>query len=296
MHTSFFSELRLMHKTAEELSEAARGDLPKKDFAVPAAKSNTGERAYPIPDKQHARSALGFAKMHGDSADYARVRAKVEAKFPDMLKKSSKIEQAKSFGKNVLRHLGHAAGGAIDTVQGPTNTAVNGITLGDSRMAASGVGGLAALGAVHHMGRRQGRKDVEKEKDSMMPGTMGTGALPGMVGGPPGSMPATMKMGSATSIPFDLTKKAPGLGERVIGAVANRFSHPLDLAGLGVLALPAADQLQAHTRAAVAGPYNKEEVKKRELLPHVAHPLAELGGLGLIAAPVAAQVMKGQHG
>jgi len=73
-------------KVAAELTSAAREDLPKKDFAVPASKSNTGEKAYPIPDKQHARSALGFAKMHGDTADYHRVLEKVKAKYPDMIK------------------------------------------------------------------------------------------------------------------------------------------------------------------------------------------------------------------
>lgn len=73
-------------KIAHDLTVGERADLPKKDFAVPASKSNTGEKAYPIPDRQHARSALGFAKMHGDGADLEKVRAKVRAKFPDMLK------------------------------------------------------------------------------------------------------------------------------------------------------------------------------------------------------------------
>lgn len=80
---AFFDE---MNKIAAELTPKARAELPKKDFAVPASKSNTGEKAYPIPDEQHARSALGFAKMHGDSADYARVRAKVKAKYPHLVK------------------------------------------------------------------------------------------------------------------------------------------------------------------------------------------------------------------
>lgn len=80
---SMAEELR---KIAHDLTQGERAELPKKDFAVPASKSNTGEKAYPIPDEQHARSALGFAKMHGDSADLEKVRAKVRAKFPDMLK------------------------------------------------------------------------------------------------------------------------------------------------------------------------------------------------------------------
>lgn len=121
---------------------------------------------------------------------------------------------------------------------------------------------------------------------------MGMGSPPGMVAGMPSS---AMKMASPLSnIPISLKAEA-GLGERLTKAVANRFSHPLDLAGLGALAVPSVDQLQAHGRAALGGTYNKEEVKKREFLPHVAHPLLELGGLGLIAAPVAAQALRGQH-
>lgn len=77
-------------KFAAELTEEKRDDLPKKDFAVPASKSNTGEKAYPIPDRQHAASALGFAKMHGDSADLTKVKAKVEAKYPDMVEDKEK--------------------------------------------------------------------------------------------------------------------------------------------------------------------------------------------------------------
>lgn len=209
MHPSFFDELNRIwfDKVAADLTEAARAKLPKKDFAVPASKSNTGEKAYPIPDRQHARSALGFAKMHGDSADYARVRAKVEAKFPDMLKSSSSdnVEEKKKkpfFERNP--------------------------TLGGS----------------------------SKKKEAS----------------------------DATALVKRVASAAPK--EPLLSRLA-RLSHPMDQAGLGILALPAADQLQAHVRAGLAGTYNKEEVKKRELLPHVAHPLAEVGGLGLISASAA---------
>jgi hypothetical protein len=160
-------------KVAADLSPAARADLPKKDFAVSAGKSNTGERAYPIPDRQHAKSALGFAKMHGDSADLDRVRAKVRAKFPDMLKKESAVMEA-------VR---------------------------------------SAMGK------------------------------PGVAG------------------------------------------HLTDLAGLGILAAPAVDELQAHARAGLAGQYNKEGVKSREALPHFATPLAEATGLGVLMAPEASHLL-----
>jgi hypothetical protein len=57
---------------------------------------------------------------------------------------------------------------------------------------------------------------------------------------------------------------------------------------LGILAAPAIDQAQAHARAAIAGDYNKGGVKKREVLPHAAHPAAEIAGLGVLAGPAIA--------
>lgn len=92
--------MRVEHeKIAHDLTEAEKSKLPSKDFAVKAGKSNTGEEAYPIPDRQHATSALGFAKMHGDSADLAAVREKIKAKFPDMLSKKAFDEALSSLGK-----------------------------------------------------------------------------------------------------------------------------------------------------------------------------------------------------
>jgi hypothetical protein len=96
LKAGFESELT---KIAAELTPESRAKLPKKDFAVSAKKSNTGDKAYPIPDEAHARSALGFAKMHGDAADLASVRAKIKAKYPDMLKAAmpSFVQGVKAF-------------------------------------------------------------------------------------------------------------------------------------------------------------------------------------------------------
>src|SRR3954464_11031449 len=70
--------LRLKHQTAEptppdmekdayEIDPSDRPDIPKKDFAQPSKEEAGHKGKYPIPDRQHARSALGFAKMHHDS-------------------------------------------------------------------------------------------------------------------------------------------------------------------------------------------------------------------------------------
>lgn len=164
-------------KISAELTTAAKKELPRGSFAVGASKSNTGEKAYPIPDRQHAASALGFAKMHHDSADLSAVRAKVKAKYPDMLKSA--------FGKEAANLLGRLASEA--------------------------------------------------------------------------------------------------------GA------HKAELAGLGILAAPSLDEAQAHARAALHGQYNKEGIKRREILPHAAKPISELAGLGILAGPSAAHLL-GHHG
>jgi hypothetical protein len=63
---------------------------PNEDFAVSSKKSNTGKPAYPIPDKKHAISALGFAKMHHDKSDLAEVRKDVASKYPDLVHKEAR--------------------------------------------------------------------------------------------------------------------------------------------------------------------------------------------------------------
>lgn len=45
-------------------------------------KGGKGAGSYPIPDKSHARNALARVAQHGSSAEKAKVRAKVHAKFP----------------------------------------------------------------------------------------------------------------------------------------------------------------------------------------------------------------------
>ncbi len=61
-----------------KLTTKKRNALPKKDFAEP------GKRAYPIPDKAHARNALARVAQHGTPAEKAKVRAAVHKKYPDI--------------------------------------------------------------------------------------------------------------------------------------------------------------------------------------------------------------------
>ncbi len=71
-----------LSKQANMLSTGERESLPKSDFVRPS-KGKAQSGSYPIPDQQHARSALGFAAMHHgkDSAIYKAVAAKGKAKF-----------------------------------------------------------------------------------------------------------------------------------------------------------------------------------------------------------------------
>jgi hypothetical protein len=99
VEAGFLDELT---KIGEELTEQARSHIAKKNFAVSAKASNTGKPAYPIPDKAHARAALGFAAMHHDKKDLAEVRKDVEHKFPGMVhEKKAGIPFAEVFAVSV---------------------------------------------------------------------------------------------------------------------------------------------------------------------------------------------------
>ncbi len=60
------------------LTSQARRKLPKSDFVFPK------ERAYPIPDKSHARNALARVAQHGSPAMKKKVRREVEQDFPSI--------------------------------------------------------------------------------------------------------------------------------------------------------------------------------------------------------------------
>lgn len=64
-----------------KLTTLQRKHLSASSFALP------GRRAYPIPDKSHARNALARISQFGTAAEKARVRAAVHRKFPSIGKK-----------------------------------------------------------------------------------------------------------------------------------------------------------------------------------------------------------------
>jgi len=77
-----------------DLTPKKRAKLPKSEFAI-KSKAKTADQKkesgnYPIPDKKHARNALARVAQHGSSAEKARVRAAVKAKYPDIGKDTKK--------------------------------------------------------------------------------------------------------------------------------------------------------------------------------------------------------------
>jgi hypothetical protein len=61
-----------------KLTSSSRNNLSTSQFAEP------GKRAYPIPDKSHARNALARVSQHGSPAEKKQVRAAVHSKFADI--------------------------------------------------------------------------------------------------------------------------------------------------------------------------------------------------------------------
>jgi hypothetical protein len=84
-----------VEKTAFEIQPEDRPDIPKKDFAQPGKEEAGHKGKYPIPDRQHARTALGFSAMHGSEQDKAAVRRKVLQKYPDMDVEGDKDKEEK---------------------------------------------------------------------------------------------------------------------------------------------------------------------------------------------------------
>lgn len=59
------------------LTTKKRNALPDKSFAGP-------DRSYPIEDAAHARNALARVSQYGSPQEKAKVRAKVEKRYPNI--------------------------------------------------------------------------------------------------------------------------------------------------------------------------------------------------------------------
>lgn len=82
----------------------------------------------------------------------------------------------------------------------------------------------------------------------------------------------------------------PGAAKTIATGATDVGLHRNEVAGLGVLAVPGLDTLQASARARLAGDKGPEAVEKRHLLGQGAHAALDVGGLGLLAGPAAAKL------
>ena len=79
--------------------------------------------------------------------------------------------------------------------------------------------------------------------------------------------------------------------------LANPMTHlgteAYEVGGLGVLAAPEVDKLQAMARARLAGESGDEAVQRRRFISSPVASGMELGGLGILAAPSAGKLVQG---
>lgn len=85
-------------------------------------------------------------------------------------------------------------------------------------------------------------------------------------------------LNAARSAPGAIAGVARGMG-------AESRGHLNEVAGLGVLAVPGLDTLQAKARARLAGDKTEEGATKRQFLGEGGHAALDVGGLGMLAAP-----------
>lgn len=84
---------------------------------------------------------------------------------------------------------------------------------------------------------------------------------------------------------------AVGGGLRRFGQQLHAHEDEIELAGLGALAVPGVDSLQARFRAGAGA--SKEEVAQKRLMSGDVHSAVDVGGLGVLAAPIVAKKLLG---
>ncbi len=85
-----------------------------------------------------------------------------------------------------------------------------------------------------------------------------------------------------------MQKRAGIIGQTVGRAAGLAKANPLaatEVAGLGVLAAPGLDTMQAHARARLAGDKAPGAVEKRQFMGETGHAVADVGGLGILMHP-----------
>ena len=82
------------------LTSSQRSKIKTNNFALPSKAKTSGAKKksgnYPIPDKNHARSALSLVSRFGTPAEKAKVKSAVKKKFPTVGKKPTSLNKFKS--------------------------------------------------------------------------------------------------------------------------------------------------------------------------------------------------------
>lgn len=123
---------------------------------------------------------------------------------------------------------------------------------------------------------------------------LGSAALPAFIGllermGKQAALLPPRLMGAAHALPGAM-RELPGAAKAIATGATDVGMHKNEIAGLGVLAVPGLDTLQASARARFAGDKGHDAVEKRHLLGEGAHAALDVGGLGLLAAPAVAHL------
>lgn len=108
----------LAEKTGADLSpgSSAREDVPKKEFAMPgkSPEGHSEEKGkYPMPDKAHARAAIGFCAMHhgAGSSECQTVKSKAQTKLGSAAKLANDMMSSMSPSPMPAPAMGGMAGG-----------------------------------------------------------------------------------------------------------------------------------------------------------------------------------------
>lgn len=267
-------------KSAAELTDASRGQVAKKNFALTSKQSTTGKPAYPIHDEQHARSALGFVSMHGTPEQKAEVRKDIERKYPHLIKKTAaltgmreelfKIASAGLLAKEAVSPRWvrtHAGAGAWQHM------------LKDLRSP-------SALDRTMLPGRHSLRERVEQSKALSESLPAGRGSLK--------RQQVVDAAEAAISRAEERSKEkfgAAGLVGRISGALkGEKGTHIAEIAGLGTLAALPADTLQAKLRSRKGEDWEHKSLLGGER----GHAIGDIAGLGVLAAPSIAH-LAGRH-
>lgn len=136
-------------KEAAELTPQSRAEIKPKNFALTGKQSNTGQRAYPIHDEQHARAALGFVGMHGTPQQKSEVYKDISKKYPHLAAKSS-IPELKGLTEKKAGVVGRLA---KNMGHGPVS---NFLVKHENPIELAGLGVLAApsVAELHHAAKQ----------------------------------------------------------------------------------------------------------------------------------------------